>query len=85
MSTMRKGSIVRSGFVGDGEPNLNDVLESEARRPSNVQAMKRNRQSVTNTGLTGASALTVRQSIFPVSLVTVLFFVSRLTPVRAML
>jgi len=32
------------------------------------------RKSVVNQGLTGASALTVRQSIFPITLVTVLFF-----------
>jgi FHS family L-fucose permease-like MFS transporter len=32
------------------------------------------RKSVSNRGLTGASALTVRQSIFPITLVTVLFF-----------
>ena len=31
-------------------------------------------KSVANQGLTGASALTVRQSIFPITLVTVLFF-----------
>lgn len=33
-----------------------------------------NRKSVVNKGLTGASALTVKQSLFPVALVTVLFF-----------
>lgn len=33
-----------------------------------------NRHSVSNKGITGASALTVRQSIIPISLVTVLFF-----------
>jgi MFS transporter, FHS family, L-fucose permease len=32
------------------------------------------RKSVSNQGLTGASALTVRQSITPITLVTLLFF-----------
>ncbi|EXJ57969.1 MFS transporter, FHS family, L-fucose permease [Cladophialophora yegresii CBS 114405] len=49
-----------------------DIVE---RAPSNADAMaNQQRKSVTNKGLTGASALTVRQSIFPITLVTVLFF-----------
>lgn len=44
-------------------------------QPSNNEAMSReHRKNVTNTGLTGASALTVRQSIWPITLVTLLFF-----------
>jgi len=42
------------------------------RQPSNASAPRT--ASVANKGLTGASALTVRQSIFPVALVTLLFF-----------
>ena len=54
----------------------NEIYDSDAiHRPSTADAMaNQNRKSVTNKGLTGASALTVRQSIFPVALVTVLFF-----------
>ena len=52
------------------------IYEEDAiRRPSAADAMSNTqRKSVANKGLTGASALTVRQSIFPVALVTVLFF-----------
>jgi len=49
-----------------------DVVE---RTPSNADAMaNQGRKSVVNKGLTGASALTVRQSIYPITLVTILFF-----------
>ncbi|OQV01491.1 hypothetical protein CLAIMM_06842 [Cladophialophora immunda] len=49
--------------------------DSVERQPSNADAMSnQQRKSVANKGLTGASALTVRQSIFPITLVTVLFF-----------
>lgn len=46
------------------------------RSPSNADAIAntQQRKSVVNKGLTGASALTVRQSIFPITLVTILFF-----------
>lgn len=55
------------------EPEIADVLQQ--RRPSNVDAINQmHRKSVSNGGLTGASALTVRQSIFPITLVTILFF-----------
>lgn len=56
------------------EPTREEVLAQ--RQPSVAQAMENTsrRKSVVNKGLTGASALTVRQSLFPVSLVTVLFF-----------
>ncbi|KAI1854137.1 hypothetical protein JX265_003542 [Neoarthrinium moseri] len=53
------------------EPTAVEVHDQ--RHPSNAEAMA-NRKNVTNTGLTGASALTVRQSIFPITLVTILFF-----------
>lgn len=55
------------------EPEISEVLQQ--RRPSAVEALShQHRKSVSNRGLTGASALTVRQSIFPISLVTLLFF-----------
>ncbi|MCJ1412391.1 hypothetical protein MMC19_006485 [Ptychographa xylographoides] len=56
------------------EPEISEVLAQ--RRPSNVEAMAhQHRKSVSNNkGLTGASALTVRQSIVPIILVTTLFF-----------
>ncbi|KAK7699176.1 hypothetical protein SLS64_011805 [Diaporthe eres] len=53
------------------EPTPQEILEQ--RRPSNVE-VNTHRKSVSNRGLTGASALTVRQSIFPITLVTILFF-----------
>jgi len=55
------------------EPELKEVMDQ--RRPSAVEAMQQqHRKSVSNRGLTGASALTVRQSIVPIALVTLLFF-----------
>ena len=43
--------------------------------PSNVDAMNQpHRKSVSNKGVTGASALTVKQSLYPIALVTILFF-----------
>lgn len=60
-------------FFSSNEPSQAEV--SSQRRPSNVEAMAhQNRKSVSNKGLTGASALTVRQSIIPITLVTILFF-----------
>ena len=58
------------------EPAIGEVLAQEARRPSNADAIKNQtrQKSVSNKGLTGASALTVRQSIVPITLVTILFF-----------
>lgn len=45
------------------------------RQPSNADGRaSQHRKSIVNQGLTGASALTVRQSILPISLVTLLFF-----------
>jgi FHS family L-fucose permease-like MFS transporter len=60
-------------FGKSEEPTPADVASQ--RRPSNVEAVQHeHRKSVSNKGLTGASALTVRQSIVPIVLVTVLFF-----------
>lgn len=53
------------------EPTAQEIMEQ--RRPSNVE-VNTHRKSVSNRGLTGASALTVKQSIFPITLVTILFF-----------
>lgn len=56
------------------EPTRDEVLTQ--RQPSTAEAMENagRRSTVANKGLTGASALTVRQSIWPCTLVTVLFF-----------
>lgn len=60
-------------FGDKEEPEMSEVLNQ--RRPSNVDAIRQqHRKSVSNKGLTGASALTVRQSIVPITLVTILFF-----------
>jgi MFS transporter, FHS family, L-fucose permease len=60
-------------YSGKEEPKHDDVMAQ--RRPSNVDAMnQQHRKSVSNKGLTGASALTIKQSIIPVSEVTLLFF-----------
>lgn len=50
--------------------NTNEEIQQ---RPSSADVDYR-RRSVANRGLTGASALTVRQSIYPITLVTLLFF-----------
>lgn len=79
----RVGSIVGSGFTHDYEPTLGDVNAQAARRPSAVDAMQHQQRRGSTLGgagnkkLTGAGALTVRQSIVPVALVTCLFFVPR--------
>jgi FHS family L-fucose permease-like MFS transporter len=60
-------------FGRSEEPTVADIASQ--RRPSNVEAVQNERRkSVSNKGLTGASALTVRQSILPIVLVTSLFF-----------
>lgn len=53
------------------EPTSDEIHEQ--RQPSNVE-VNAHQKSVSNRGLTGASSLTVRQSIVPITLVTVLFF-----------
>lgn len=53
------------------EPTPQEI--NEQRQPSNAE-VDTHRKSVSNRGLTGASALTVRQSILPITLVTILFF-----------
>ena len=64
-------------FGDKEEPDMSEVMDQNQnqRRPSNVDAIRQqHRKSVSNKGLTGASALTVRQSIVPITLVTILFF-----------
>ena len=62
-------------FGSKEEPEVQEVLDVSGRRPSNADAIRQqHRKSVSNKGLTGASALTVKQSIVPITLVTVLFF-----------
>ena len=58
------------------EPSIEDVHAQQGRGPSAVEAMAvdRRRKSVSDKLVTGASQLTTRQSIVPVTLVTVLFF-----------
>ena len=47
----------------------------QQRKPSNIAAIRAShRKSISDHQLTGASALTVKQSIVPISLVTTLFF-----------
>jgi hypothetical protein len=63
------------GKKDDDTPRQASV-DSMGRRPSAVEAMaqSRRRQSVDDHAVTGAGEITTRQSIIPVSLVTVLFF-----------
>lgn len=67
----RLGSIVGR----ETEPTYEEVKEQQARRPSlaDVKANSR-RKSVSNREVTGASQITLKQSIFPICLVTILFF-----------
>lgn len=50
------------------------VEQQDAVSVTEVPAVQARRGSVNNQALTGASALTTRQSIVPVTLVTTLFF-----------
>lgn len=53
------------------EPTLQEMQEQ--RTPTNAEVTA-SRASISNGNLTGASALTVKQSIYPITLVTILFF-----------
>ena len=68
----RLGSIV--GI--ETEPTQADVYEQMAHRPSivDVKSEAGRRKSISNRKLTGASQITTRQSIVPIVLVTILFF-----------
>ena len=69
---LRLGSIVGK----ETEPTLEEVHDQMDRRPSVVEVQKdaKRRKSVSNRKVTGASQITVRQSIIPIVLVTILFF-----------
>jgi len=69
---LRLGSIVGK----ETEPTLEEVKEQQGRRPSlaDVKHEATRRKSVSNRAVTGASQLTVKQSIIPIVLVTTLFF-----------
>ena len=58
------------------EPTLEEVYQQMPRRPSvaEVKAQAHRKKSISNRHVTGASQITVRQSIFPICLVTTLFF-----------
>jgi len=58
------------------EPTLDEVHQQQGRRPSAAEAIAvdRRRKSVSNREVTGAGQITTRQSIVPVAMVTVLFF-----------
>lgn len=58
-------------FGKNEEPNAQEIREQ--REPSNSE-VHTHRHPVPNRGLSGASSLTVRQSIVPITLVTILFF-----------
>ncbi len=64
------------GIDGSQEPTIEQVHAQQGRRPSAVEAVELQvrRKSVDNHVVTGASGLTLRQSIVPVTLVTILFF-----------
>lgn len=58
----RKPKLAEAPGLGDQSPSSVDAMSQQRRR------------SVSNKGITGASALTVKQTIYPIALVTVLFF-----------
>ncbi|KAF2464312.1 L-fucose permease Glucose/galactose transporter-like protein [Lindgomyces ingoldianus] len=64
------------GLGGGQEPSLDEIHQQQERRPSATEAIavNRRRKSVSDRQITGASQITTRQSIVPVSLVTTLFF-----------
>jgi len=68
--------VFKFGLGGEQEPSIEDVHQQQGRRPSAVEAMEvaRVRKSVADGVVTGASQITMRQSIVPVTLVTILFF-----------
>jgi MFS transporter, FHS family, L-fucose permease len=68
----RLGSIVGH----ETEPTLEEVRAQMGRRPSMVEVKENafRKKSVSNRVITGASQLTVKESIIPICLVTTLFF-----------
>ncbi|KAK5278407.1 hypothetical protein LTR16_008648, partial [Cryomyces antarcticus] len=68
--------VFRFGLGGEQEPTMEDIHAQQGRRPSAVEAMANNRRrkSVSDKVVTGAAQITTRQSMVPVALVTILFF-----------
>lgn len=68
--------VFKFGLGGEQEPKMEEVHAQQARRPSvdEAMALSARRKSVSDRAVTGAAALTTRQSIVPVTLVTLLFF-----------
>jgi MFS transporter, FHS family, L-fucose permease len=68
--------VFKFGLAGEQEPSIHEVHEQQTRRPSAVEALGfgKRRKSVSDKLVTGASQITTRQSIVPVTLVTILFF-----------
>jgi FHS family L-fucose permease-like MFS transporter len=57
------------------EPTAEEVHAQQERKPSVVDAVNHaHDKNVSNKQLTGASQITLKQSIIPVALVTILFF-----------
>jgi len=67
---------MRFNFGSSQEPTMDEIHAQQNRRPSADEAiaMDRRRKSVSDKLITGASQITTRQSIIPVALVTILFF-----------
>ncbi|MCJ1407402.1 hypothetical protein MMC19_001473 [Ptychographa xylographoides] len=77
MVVTREAEQRKRSIIGpDTEPKMNEGYDQMTRRPSaaEVKAMARNKNAVSDKRVTGASQITVRQSIVPVMLVTILFF-----------
>lgn len=69
--TCLKETTIDKMFGKREEPTPAEVLDQH--QPSHAE-VNTHQKSVSKTGLTGASALTVKQSILPITLVTILFF-----------
>ncbi|KAF2867251.1 putative L-fucose-proton symporter [Massariosphaeria phaeospora] len=67
---------LKFNFGSKAEPPRRNSVDSTGRRPSAVEAIQnaRHRDGVDDHAVTGAAEITTRQSIIPVSLVTILFF-----------
>lgn len=77
----RRSSIKRETRFGsmvgmDADPTDEEVKEQMDHRPSMVEVkeLSKERKGVSNKKVTGASQITLKQSIFPICLVTILFF-----------
>lgn len=73
----RHGSTKFGSIVAmDTEPTAEDVKAQMGRRPSIVEVkdLSKERKGVSNKKVTGASQITLKQSIIPICLVTILFF-----------